>query len=91
LLIEYCTRPRFSVCSCPLGTACWKNSHNCPKREREYPLQLDEVDEEINLGGLAGRLLEGECWVLVLPVLVVAVCRKINVEAVWLRSANGVR
>jgi hypothetical protein len=59
---------------------CGKNAHNGSYREREYPLQFEETDEESNLRGLARRLLERESRVLVLPILIIAVRWKMHID-----------
>jgi hypothetical protein len=44
-------------------------------------LHFDEADEKGDLGWLARRLLKRKSRILVLPKLIVAVRRKIDVEA----------
>jgi hypothetical protein len=55
-------------------------THYCTQGESENFLLPEEADEERDLGRLARWLFERQVRVIGLPVLVVAVCREIDVE-----------
>ena len=85
LLIEYCPR-EVSGSRAPSAEAGGR-AHDGAHGEGEDLVEADEAVEEGDLGGLAGRLLEGGARVGGDPVLVIALGRQIRVEAAG-RSAN---
>jgi len=48
--------------------------------KRKYVVKFQEADEERDCRGFVGRLLECLLWIGMLPVLVVAVDRVIEIE-----------
>ena len=92
MLIEYCRRPNQShhqrsaasqaahirIVQIINGGETYNGAHS----EREDLVQAHVAVEERDLGWAAGRLLEREPGVRVRPVLVVALRRQVDVEAV---------